>query len=187
MISLSELYVRNHRQQQYLIVGGIMLALVASLAPRSERALFVTGNRATPKAFAAIAPPAAFNGLFDETARGTPPPLYRLNAPRRGPGGRGTPPSDFAPVDAAGVAPGGLATVSEPDPVQLASLDPSSLGTSGFGPAGRGITGAPLAGAGPATFGPGATAAGPAGPTPAQSSRSGSFFYRRRSGSSRSG
>ena len=163
MINLAELYVRNHRHQQYMIVGGIMLSLLVSLAPRSERALFVTGNRTAPKAFAAIAPPAAFNGIFDDSSRALPRG-YRLNTPRRGARRRGAAPGDFTPVDTAGVTPGGLSATSGQAPVQVALLDPSAVGPAGFGSAGRSATGAPLAGAGPATFGPGATATGPATP-----------------------
>lgn len=157
MTSLANIYARNHREQQYMIVGGVVLALVISLAPRSERALFVTGNRTAPKAFAAIAPPAAFNGVFDETARAIPR-AYRLNT-RRGPGRGGVTPGNFTPADTAAAPPGELSAAFGQDPVQVARLDPTA-----FGPAGRSATSAPLAGAGPATFGPGATATGPAGP-----------------------
>ncbi len=160
MISLAEIYVRNHREQQYMIVGGIMLALLVSLAPRSERALFATGGRAAPKAFAAIAPPPAFNGIFDTSTRTLPRP-YSLNT-RRGQGRGRAAPGNFTPIDTAGVAPGSLSAGQAP--VQIASLEPSTFAPSGLGPAGRSATGAPLAGAGPATFGPGATAAGPAAP-----------------------
>ena len=158
MIDLATLYVRNHRDQQYMIVGGMMLALVVSLAPRNERALFVTGGRPAPTAFAAIAPPpVAFNGLFDDSGpfRRT---NFRIGTPRRGAGPGVAGPDGFTPADPAGVTPGGGSPVGVGSPpVQLASLDPG----------GPGITGAPLAGSGPVTSGPGAASAGPAsGGTP---------------------
>ncbi|MGU3390536.1 PEPxxWA-CTERM sorting domain-containing protein [Sphingomonas sp. M1A8_2b] len=163
MIDLAKIYARNHRNQQYMIIGGMMLALVGSLAPRNERALFVTGSRPTPKAFAAIAPPVAFNGLFNDLARYVPRGL-RINTPRRGPRPGSVAPDAFARADPAAVTSGAIPPTSgESAPVQLALLDPT-----GISPAGRGITGAPLAGAGPASFGPGATGAGaatPANPT----------------------
>lgn len=156
MTDLASLYVRNHRYQQFMIVGGVVLALVVSVAPRNERALFITGSNVGPKAFAAIAPPpVAFNGLFDDSGP-FGGPRYRVGAQRRGSTRGGAAPDGFVSsspvVGPAGFAPGDVLPASDdPQPLQLASLDPT----------GRGISGGPLAGSGPTSFGPGATSAGP--------------------------
>lgn len=156
MIDLAKLYARNHRDQQYMIVGTMMVALLGSLAPRYERALFVTGGRAQPAAFAAIAPPpVAFNGLFDgpgsySTLRGA------RNGVPRGAGQTDAVPDGLDPADLANEVPGNASPVGgASQPAQLAALDPS----------GAGLTGGPLAGSGPLSFGPGApvTSAGAPG------------------------
>lgn len=168
MVDLSKLYVRNHRSQQQMLVGGTVLALVFSLAPRNERALFVIGDRPAPKAFAAVAPPpspAAFNGLFDD-AGGAPRRAYQFRAPGRRVGVGTQGPDGLTPSSP------GLALPAEPSPdagtgVGAAPGPLASLGPSG--PGGGGIPGAPLAGAGPQDFGPaapgGATSVTPVAPT----------------------
>jgi hypothetical protein len=155
MIDLAKLYERNHRDQQYMLVGGMALALIGSLAPRNERALFVTGADTAPKAFAAIAPPpAAFSGLFD-IATPFRPRAYQIGIPRRRSSRGGGVPDGLTNVRPAGATPGDVSPVSSTSsPTQLASLDPT-----GFG-----LPGGPLAGSGPLSFGPGATAAGPGAP-----------------------
>lgn len=145
MTDLSKLYVRNHRYQQHMLIGGAIVALVCGLAPRNERALFAIGDRPAPKAFAAIAPPPAFSGFFDTSEQGRRP-AYRFRASPRRPGPVGQVPGALTPSAPSAVTPGEISPVGGGEPVQLASLDPS----------GTGIPGAPLAGSGPQTFGPSA-------------------------------
>lgn len=155
MIDLANLYVRNHRNQQYMIVGAMMVALLGSLAPRYERALFVTGGRVQPTAFAAIAPPpVAFNGLFADAAGPYAPLRAARGGVPRGVERTGAVPDGLDPAAPANYVPGDASPVGGDAPLtQLAALDPSRSG----------IVGGPLAGSGPLSFGPGAAASGAPG------------------------
>lgn len=148
MVSVSiDLYRGNHRNQRRLLLVGSLVILLVAIAPRHERALFVTPIGA--KALAAIVQPPAATNI----------PALVLDEPRPGafvarvPRGAPRPPAGFGAVpDAPAAPPSQPGFTTLPGTGDSAGGAPGSFTRLAQGPLGSGF---PF---------------GPAGLTPGQSS-----------------
>lgn len=151
MVSVSiDLYRGNHRNQRRLLLVGSLVILLVAIAPRHERALFVTPIGA--KALAAIVQPPAATNI----------PALVLDEPRPGafvarvPRGAPRPPAGFGAVpDAPAAPPSQPGFTTLPGTGDSAGGAPGSFTRLAQGPQGPLGSGFPF---------------GPAGLTPGQSS-----------------